>query len=88
MNGKQLKRRETTMQKVPVQSNHRARRYTLGKGIGLCAIAFILIFIASDTSGRLIGSPYSLIDSNPSQFAAYFFAGFAGISGLDLIRRS
>ncbi|MEM9808260.1 MAG: hypothetical protein AAF959_23595 [Cyanobacteria bacterium P01_D01_bin.56] len=91
MNGKQLKRRESaTMNKAPIQPSYSndGRRYTLGKGIGLCLIAFALIFVASENSGRLIGSPYSLIDSHPAQFAAYFFAGFAGISGLDLIRRS
>ena len=89
MNGKQLKRREPTMQKPPIKPKHaNGRRYMLGKGIGLCGIAFMLIFVASDNSGRLIGSNYSLIDSHPAQFAAYFFAGFAGITGLDLIRRS
>ena len=89
MNGKQLKRREPTMQKSPIQSQYSAsRRYAIGKGIGLCLVAFVLIFAASDNSGRLIGSSDPLIDSHPGQFAAYFFAGFAGICGLDLIRRS
>ncbi|MBT9312137.1 hypothetical protein [Leptothoe kymatousa] len=91
MNGKQLKRRELTMQqKTPIKpiDTNQGRRYILIKGLGLCAIAFLLIFVASDNSGRLIGSNYSLIDSHPAKFAAYFFAGFAGISGLDLIRRS
>lgn len=92
MNGKQLKRREPTMQKSPIKPkpSHYAdgRRYTLGKGIGLCIVAFILIFSASGHSGRLVGSIYPLLDDHPGQFAAYFFAGFAGIAGLDLIRRS
>ncbi|NEQ53121.1 MAG: hypothetical protein F6K11_23785 [Leptolyngbya sp. SIO3F4] len=89
MNGKQLKRREPAMQKSPVKTQYSdGRRRNLGKGIGLFVVAFILIFAASDNSGRLIGSSESLIDSNPGQFAAYFFAGFAGICGLDLIRRS
>ena len=89
MNGKQLKRRESTMQKSsikPIATDN--RRYTLGKGIGLCFVALMLIFVASDNSGRLIGSPDPLIDSHPGQFAVYFFAGFAGICGLDLIRKS
>lgn len=89
MNGKQLKRRDPTMQKSSIQSQYSAdRRYAIGKGIGLCLIAFMLIFAASNNSGRLIGSSDPLIDSHPGQFAAYFFAGFAGICGLDLIRRS
>lgn len=89
MNGKQLKHREPTMQKSSIQSKSSVvRRYAIGKGISLCLIAFVLIFAASDNSGRLIGSSESLIDSHPGQFAAYFFAGFAGICGLDLIRRS
>ena len=89
MNGKQLKRRELTTQKSPIQTQYREdRRYVIGKGIGLCLIAFVLLFAASDNSGRLLGSSESLIDSHPAQFAAYFFAGFAGICGLDLIRRS
>ncbi|ESA39055.1 hypothetical protein N836_29315 [Leptolyngbya sp. Heron Island J] len=89
MNGKQLKRREPTMQKSSIQTQYAdGRRYTLGKGIGLCLIAFVLIVAASNNSGRLIGSSEPLIDSHPGQFAAYFFAGFAGICGLDLIRRS
>ena len=89
MNGKQLKRREPTMQKSPIQTQYAdSRRYALGKGIGLCLIAFVLIFAASNNSGRLIGSSEPLIDSHPGQFAAYFFAGFAGICGLDLIRKS
>ena len=89
MNGKQLKRREPTIPKSPVQSQYiDGRRYTIGKGMGLCLIAFVLIFAASDNSGRLIGSSDPLIDSHPGQFAAYFFAGFAGICGLDLIRKS
>jgi len=89
MNGKQLKRRESTMQKSSIQPKAiDNKRYVLGKGIGLCFAAFMLIFAASDNSGRLIGSPDSLIDSHPGQFAAYFFAGFAGICGLDLIRKS
>lgn len=90
MNGKQLKRREMAMQQTAMKAPdpNSGRRYSLIKGIGLCAISFMLIFVASDNSGRLIGSNYSLIDSHPAKFAAYFFAGFAGISGLDLIRRS
>ncbi|MEM6253806.1 MAG: hypothetical protein AAF821_12880 [Cyanobacteria bacterium P01_D01_bin.156] len=89
MNGKQLKRREPTVQKPMMPSSaSRNRRYDLGKGIGLCAIAFALIFIASNNSGRLIGSESSLINAHPAQFAAYFFAGFAGVCGLDLIRKS
>ncbi|MEM1254371.1 MAG: hypothetical protein AAGI69_18215 [Cyanobacteria bacterium P01_H01_bin.21] len=89
MNGKQLKRRESTMQKSPIQTQYGGgRRYAIGKGVGLCLIAFVLIFAASNNSGRLVGSSESLIDSHPAQFAAYFFAGFAGICGLDLIRRS
>ena len=89
MNGKQLKRREPTMQKSPIQTQYAdSRRHAIGRGIGLCLVAFVLIFVASDNSGRLIGSSESLIDSHPAQFAAYFFAGFAGICGLDLIRRS
>jgi hypothetical protein len=89
MNGKQVKRREPTMQKSPIQKQYvDGRRYALGKGIGLCLVAFVLIFVASDNSGRLIGSEEPLIDSHPGQFATYFFAGFAGICGLDIIRRS
>ncbi|MBE9067665.1 hypothetical protein IQ260_13470 [Leptolyngbya cf. ectocarpi LEGE 11479] len=89
MNGKQLKRREPTMHKSPMSPKYpHDRRYVMGKGIALCAVAFVLIFAASGHSGRLIGSAYPLLDSHPGQFAAYFFAGFAGICGLDLIRRS
>ena len=89
MNGKQLKRRESTMQKSPTQTQYTdTRRYALSKGIGLCVVAFVLIFAASNNSGRLLGSSEPLIDSHPGQFAAYFFAGFAGICGLDLIRKS
>ena len=89
MNGKQLKRREPAMQKSHMPQKHSdGRRYVMGKGIGLCAVAFVLILAADGNSGRLIGSAYPLIDSHPGQFAAYFFAGFAGISGLDLIRKS
>ncbi len=90
MNGKQLKRREATMQKTPMQPKKysKSRHYTLGKGVGLCLVAFVLIFTASDNSGRLIGASTPLIDSHAGQFSAYFFAGFAGICGLDLIRRS
>lgn len=93
MNGKQLKRREPTTQKSSMSPpmSHKYphdRRYVMGKGILLCAVAFVLIFAASGHSGRLIGSAYPLLDSHPGQFAAYFFAGFAGICGLDLIRKS
>lgn len=91
MNGKQLKRREPPVQRPPLPPHYGitpSRRYILAKGIGLCVIAFMLVFVASDNSGRLIGSNYSLIDAPPAKFAAYFFAGFAGITGLDLIRRS
>ncbi|MGD1854802.1 MAG: hypothetical protein ACFB2W_11180 [Leptolyngbyaceae cyanobacterium] len=89
MNGKQLKRREPTVQKTSAQTSYAdGRRYTIGKGIGLFIVAFALIFTASDNSGRLIGSSEPLIDSHPGQFAVYFFAGFAGICGLDLIRKS
>ncbi|MBT9314149.1 hypothetical protein [Leptothoe spongobia] len=94
MNGKQLKPRQPTgqkspMQKSPVKTQYTDnRRYAIGKGIGLCFVAFMLIFFASNNSGRLIGSSEPIIDSHPGQFATYFFAGFAGICGLDLIRRS
>ena len=89
MNGKQLKRRESAIQKPSIQTQYGdGRRYAIGKGISLCLVAFVLLFAASDNSGRLIGSSESLIDSHPAQFAAYFFAGCAGICGLDLIRRS
>ena len=90
MNGKQLKqRREPTMQKVPAKPSYAdTRRHMVAKGVGLCVVAFVLICVASGHSGQLIGSPYPLIDSHPGQFAAYFFAGFAGICGLDIIRRS
>ena len=89
MNGKQLKRREPTMQKSHVPPKYSdGRRYVMGKGVSLCIVAFVLLVAADGNSGRLIGSPYPLIDSHPGQFAAYFFAGFAGICGLDLIRKS
>lgn len=89
MNGKQLQRRGQTSQKSSIQTQYSDnRRYAVGKGIGLFLVAFVLILVASDNSGRLIGSDKPLIDSHPGQFAAYFFAGFAGICGLDLIRRS
>ncbi len=89
MNGKQLKHREPTMQKSPTQIRQfNARRYAVGKGMGLFLLALVLIFAASDNSGRLISSEKPLIDSYPGQFAVYFFAGFAGICGLDLIRKS
>lgn len=89
MNGKQLKRREQPVQPASIQHPYFAdRRYALSKGIGLFLVAFALIFVTSDNSGRLIGSDSPLIDSHPGQFSAYFFAGFAGICGLDLIRRS
>ena len=89
MSSKQLRHREQTMQKSPMPPRYSAgRRYAMGKGIGLCMVAFVLLFAADGDSGQLIGSVYPLIDSHPGQFAAYFFAGFAGICGLDLIRRS
>lgn len=88
MNGKQLKQRRESSTKALPPMAHSSQRYTLGKGIGLCIVAFMLIFFASKNSGRLLGSDDPLLDSHPAQFAAYFFAGFAGISGLDLIRRS
>lgn len=98
MNGKQLQHREPIGQKSPMQKSSQKssvktsysdnRRYAIGKGIGLFLVAFMLIVAVSDKSGRLLGSDEPLIDSHPGQFAAYFFAGFAGICGLDLIRRS
>ena len=89
MNGKQLKRREQPVQPPPIQRKYfDGRQYAMSKGVGLFLVAFALIFAASNNSGRLIGTDQPLIDSHPGQFAAYFFAGFAGICGLDLIRRS
>lgn len=90
MNGKQLKRREPTMQQKSSSKSpySNSRSHAVAKGVGLCVVAFVLIFVASGHSGQLIGSEYPLIDSSSGQFAAHFFAGFAGICGLDLIRRS
>ena len=89
MNGKQLKRRDQTIQKAPMSPNYSAgRRHMVAKGVGLFVVAFVLVLTTSGHSGRLIGSSDPLIESHPGQFAVYFFAGFAGICGLDLIRRS
>ena len=88
MNGKQLKQRDNTTQKQSSTSYADVRRHRVAKGVGLFIVAFVLVLTTSSHSGRLIGSSDPLVDSHPGQFAAYFFAGFAGICGLDLIRRS
>ena len=89
MNGKQLKHREPAMAKSAMPPNYAdRRRHAVAKGVGLCAVAFVLIFATSGHSGRMINSSEPWIESHPGQFAAYFFAGFAGICGLDLIRKS
>ena len=89
MNGKQLKRRDQTTQKASMPANYAdGRQHRVAKGVGLFIVSFALVLTTSGHSGRLIGSSDPLVDSHPGQFAVYFFAGFAGICGLDLIRRS
>ncbi|MEA5464551.1 hypothetical protein [Leptothoe sp. PORK10 BA2] len=89
MNGKQLKQRDQTIQQASLSPTYAdVRRHRVAKGVGLFLVAFALVLTTSGYSGRLIGSSEPLIDSHPGQFAVYFFAGFAGICGLDLIRRS
>ncbi len=89
MNGKQLRQRETRRQKsLPPATSSGRTKLTLLKGVGLCAIAALLLFVVTKHSGQLINSPYPMLDNNTGQFAAVFFASFAGVCGLDLIRKS
>lgn len=89
MNGKQLKQRDQAIQKSSMPPSYAdVRRHRVFKGVGLFVVAFALVLTTSGYSGRLLGSSDPLVDSHPGQFAVYFFAGFAGICGLDLIRRS
>lgn len=89
MNGKQLKQRDQAIGKPSLSPSYAdVRRHRVAKGVGLFVVAFALVLTTSGHSGRLLGSSEPLVDSHPGQFAVYFFAGFAGICGLDLIRRS